>query len=151
MRMKQTLITLALLPALAATSATAADQDRDAPASEADTGGARIIIRSEAEKKRRDADNSNRQSGPDAGRGLERAQERRAEPADDRAQPPSQPQQDDGWYEYLFGKRPESDTTASQKSESEWYEYLFGKPQKNDPGQEDPKKEEAPKWWWPFE
>lgn len=132
------------LPALA----TAAPQpDKESPGHEErdDSRAAKIIIRSDAEKKRRQAlrpddKNSNRQSDPDSARGLERAEERRSEQADAHAQAGKE---DRGWYEYLFGKQ-----DTDKKSEGSWYGYLFGRP---DEVAKPEKKDDDDDWWWPFD
>ena len=116
-------VTTGLVFLLLCTAATAApDKDRK-PAGKDDDNGVQIIIRSEAEKKRRqnpetpnaNNQNSNRQSDPDSNRGLERAEERRPE-------------------------------QAGQQSEGAWYENIFG--QRKKPGD---KKDDESSWWWPFD
>lgn len=69
----------------------------------------------------RDNENSNRQSDPDSTRGLDRAEERRAEQAAEHAR---------------SGK------------ERHWYDFLFGEDGDKDKGKDMVKKE--PRWWWPF-
>jgi len=69
----------------------------------------------------RDNENSNRQSDPDSTRGLERAEERRSEQADEHAR---------------SGK------------ERHWYDFLFGEDGDKGKGKDMVKKE--PRWWWPF-
>jgi hypothetical protein len=125
MYLRQVTIGLALL--LCATAATAAAPGKDQePAGKAtDNAGARIIIRSEAEKKRRQQaeaarasnENSNRQSDIGSERGLERAEERRPEQA---------------------GKQPEGN----------WFEDLLGTRKKPN---DKPDKEGESRWWWPFD
>lgn len=121
MTLKRVTTGLALLLLCAAATA-APDKDRK-PAGKNDDNGAQIIIRSDAEKKRRqnpetpnaDNQNSNRQSDADSTRGLERAEERRSEQAD---KPP-----EEAWYKNIFGPRKKSDK---------------------------PDKDES-RWWWPFD
>lgn len=70
----------------------------------------------------RDNENSNRQSDPDSTRGLERAEERHAEKADEHARP---------------------------EKERHWYDFLFGEDGAKDNKGKDMVKQE-PRWWWPF-
>jgi hypothetical protein len=163
MRMKQTRLALAVLLfgfAAGLGAAPAGGQGRAGQDTQAgrDDGGAQIIIRSEAEKKRRQQEaadrpapgDSNRQSDPDATRGLQRSEERRAEAADAHSQAGGAPaQEESGWYEYLFGKR----QPTEEKSERDWYEYLFGKRRDADkpPEQEHRKPDDDSSGWWPFD
>nr|ART36213.1 B474 [uncultured bacterium] len=66
--------------------------------------------------------NSNRQADPGSTRGLERAQERRSEQADEHAQ---------------------------SGREHHWYDFLFGDDGDRDNGKDRAKRE--PRWWWPFD
>lgn len=141
MHTKQMTAVLAALLLCAATAAPAAvNKDKDeTPGDRGQNTGTHgndpiIIIRNKAEKKQRqqqeaagrDNDNSNRQSDPDSERGLERAQERRAEQADEHSQAGGKADKpDEGWYEYLFGKRRED-------------------------GDKPDKKDDGSRWWWPF-
>jgi hypothetical protein len=78
MYMKQTISAMSiLLLSFAAAAAAPGKNGAQAGQPQANEHGTQIIIRSEAEKKRRADENSNRQSGLDASRGLERAGERR--------------------------------------------------------------------------
>ncbi len=163
MRMKQTIRILAMLVCTAAAGVYAAPPGgqggagQDPQTGRGNDDGAQIIIRSEAEKKRRQQqaaerpapDESNRQSDPDATRGLERAEQRRAEAADAHSQAPGTAQQQSGWYEYLFGKRQHTE----EKSERDWYEYLFGKRRDADqpPQQKNGKPDGDSNGWWPFD
>ncbi|HXG27663.1 MAG TPA: hypothetical protein VNJ47_02295, partial [Nevskiales bacterium] len=117
MRMKQMTPALAaMLLGLASTSLAAApatDEAAAEPARRQEAGGVQIIIRSDAEKQRRDSGASapqapaasNRHPDPGATRGLDRAAERRAEAAEahSQAEPPDTP-----WYKSLFGGSDES-------------------------------------------
>lgn len=122
------------------------------------TGDVQIIIRKPSDRKPAAANaignadskpehDDNRQSDPDSVKGLERAQERH----DAHANAQAGNEKDDGWYEYLFGKKPSS----ADKSERDWYGYLFGKRQTpdgdNNNGDPPQDKEDKPdNWWWPF-
>jgi hypothetical protein len=153
MSMKQARpVLLAVLLGTATVAAASPDKSRQGSdhgkqAEAEDASGARIIIRSDAEKKRRQVenDNSNRQSDADSQRGLERAEERRAEPAETHARAASDT--DRGWREYLFGQKQDS----GEKTERDWYGYLFGRqePDKNDEKHEN--KDGQSRWWWPFD
>jgi len=68
----------------------------------------------------RDNENSNRQSDPGSTRGLERAEERHAEQADEHARP---------------------------EKERRWYDFLFGK---DDKDKDKDMAQKEPRWWWPF-
>lgn len=68
-----------------------------------------------------DNENSNRQSDPDSTRGLERAEERHAEKADEHARP---------------------------EKERHWYDSFFGRDDDSHKNKDTAKQE--PRWWWPF-
>lgn len=130
------------------------DDARDRGSRERELRNPQIIIRSDADKQRRDkikasTADSNRQSDPDSTRGLERAEERRPDHADADSNT-----EDGGWYEYFFGKR----QTAETKTERGWYEYVFGDPavanpdkEKDSPKEENKDEDENSSWWWPFD
>jgi hypothetical protein len=148
MRMKQVTTTMALLLLAFAGTPFAADERSGKPAEQSPRAittesGTEIIIRSDTDRRRRDAENSNPQSGLDSTHGLERAAERRAEPADVHSQAGGAAEPEGGMYEYFFGRRQDADA----KSESSWYDYLFGG-RKKDKAQEDG---EESRWWWPFD
>lgn len=153
MNPRQILLVLVLgLPLLAAAAPGTDREDRGEQRVETEERRTQIIIRSDADKKKRKAlraeakEDSNRQSDPDSERGLERAQERRAPQADAHAQHRTDER---GWYEYLFGKRAE----AEQKSERDWYGYLFGRQPKEDKREkkDDDSRDDDDSWWWPFD
>lgn len=131
-----------------------------------DANDVHIIIRKEADRKQRQAqdnadhgtqqdgradDNSNRQSEPNSLTGLERAQARRAEQAENHTQAGGK--DDAGWYEYLFGQK----QAAGEESERDWYGYLFGKPKAKQDGSRQDKdtqedgNERSDSRWWPFD
>lgn len=119
-------ILLLLLVGFPAVATAAPQSDRESAGHERAAErerAAQIIIRSDAEKKRRkalrgdDNENSNRQSDPDSTRGLERAEERRAEPAEEHAQAGK----DEGWYEYLFGRPAKKDKAKDQDDDDSWW------------------------------
>jgi hypothetical protein len=155
MRMKQISPPIAcLLFCMSGIAVAAPEQGKEADSHGRHTGlddsGVRIHIRTEEEKKRREARNSNRQSEPDASRGLERAGERRAEPADAHSQAGGvSKDSEDGWYEYFFGKR----QASGKEPDLNWYEYLFGRSAAT--GKADKEKDEQQdkdsSWWWPFD
>lgn len=159
MRLKQTIPALAVLLCFGAMprgESQAAPRDDDARARGARERDPQIIIRSDEEKQKRlkagkvRSDNSNRQSDPDSTRGLERAEERRPVHAGNDTD-----NTDDGWYEYLFGKRQDVET----KSERGWYEHLFGssstesrkEKKEKDKDKEKDKEDDDSNWWWPFD
>lgn len=158
MRLKQTISALAVLLCLGGMPVNESqaeprdDDSRERGTREREQRDPQIIIRSDADKRRRNEnksgnDNSNRQSDPDSTRGLDRAEERRPAHAGNDAG-----DNDDGWYEYLFGKR----QNAGTKSERGWYEYLFGnsstesRKDKNKDKEKDKKNDDS-NWWWPFD
>lgn len=119
MRMKQVATAVAVLMGAALPAQAEDGQGNTSPTkgqrSITTESGTEIIIRSESDKRRRDEDNDNRQSGPGATRGLERADERRPQPAPDATDErpwydpfgwlpsdtgPEDPDEDSGWWPF---------------------------------------------------
>jgi len=129
MGLKHTIAVLGALLCLGTpwAGAQAEPQDDDTRARGTREREPQIIIRTDADKRQRSenkaaSDNSNRQSSPDATRGLERAEERRPEQAG------SDNNNEDGWFGSVF------DWSDDDKKEKD----------------KDTKEDES-NWWWPFD